>query len=159
MTCIHTSSELITQTKQVCAERHPLALNMTLPTFAAERRHQQQSTSSYRSVSAADASAQQQTHQLLLVLSTDETDTGMDRQTNGRRDARILYRPLDHALHTMQAVSATVAHGFFQYKSLKNLAPTVLNRLIMNLKSSHKLMTVLIIINQQFLMQLTWRPL
>jgi len=59
---------------------------MTLPAFAAERHHRlQHGARSYRSISPADAGAQQQTHRLTLLLSIDGTD--------GRTDATLVHRP------------------------------------------------------------------
>jgi len=51
-----------------------------LPTFVAESRRLQHDTRSYRSMSAADAGAQQQTRRLQLLLSIDWTD---GRTTDG----------------------------------------------------------------------------
>jgi len=48
---------------------------MMLPAFAAEHhRYLQHGARSYRSISPADAGAQQQTHRLTLLLSIDGTD-------------------------------------------------------------------------------------
>jgi len=48
---------------------------MTLPAFAAEHhRYLQHGAHSYRSISPADAGAQQQTHRLTLLLSIDGKD-------------------------------------------------------------------------------------
>ena len=72
---------------------------MTLPAFAAERRRLHHGARSYRSISAVDAEAQQQTRRPPLMLSI----AGTDRRT----DARLLRIGLYTALHSMRAAPVT----------------------------------------------------
>jgi len=66
--------------KQICVDPPPSALNMTPPAFAVECLRLQHGTRNYRSISAADAGAQQQTRRPPMLLSID----GTDRRTDGR---------------------------------------------------------------------------
>ena len=54
---------------------------MTLPACAAERRRLQHGARSYRSMSAIDAGAQQQTRRPQLLLLVDGTEERTDRRT------------------------------------------------------------------------------
>ena len=72
--------------QQLCVEPPPSALNVTLPAFAAESRRPHPRARIYRSISVADAGAQQQPagrHCCCRSMG----------QTDGRTDARPLHRP------------------------------------------------------------------
>ena len=90
---------------------------MTLPTFAAERRSVQHGTSSYRSISAADAGAQQQTRRPPLLLSIDGRDR---RAADGRTPDRCIENPASHAGSINKPQQSEMERGCRDLKELSH---------------------------------------